>query len=143
VHTFCFRFLEAPYSYLWHAEHMRGNEEGRKDRPCAVVAALRTDEASILRALVLPITHNPPTDADSAIEIPAAIKKHLGLDDGRSWIILTEWNDFVWPGPDLRAISATKNSVAYGVLSPRFFTRLRDAFLKHVTARTAKPIKRT
>jgi len=29
------------YSYLWHSEHLAGREEGEKDRPCAIVAALR------------------------------------------------------------------------------------------------------
>jgi len=33
------------YSYLWYAEHVLGREEGQKDRPCAIVAAIRTDAA--------------------------------------------------------------------------------------------------
>ena len=28
------------YAYLWRSEHMRGLEEGRKDRPCAIVLAV-------------------------------------------------------------------------------------------------------
>jgi hypothetical protein len=32
------------YSYLWYREHLEGRDEGQKDRPCAIVAALRTDE---------------------------------------------------------------------------------------------------
>jgi hypothetical protein len=32
------------YSYLWHDERRRGVDEGRKDRPCAIVVA-RIDEA--------------------------------------------------------------------------------------------------
>jgi hypothetical protein len=35
---------------------------------------------------VLPITHSPPADPASAIEMPAPVKRHLGLDDDRSWI---------------------------------------------------------
>ena len=30
------------YSYLWYTEHRTGREEGQKDRPCAIIAALRT-----------------------------------------------------------------------------------------------------
>ena len=44
------------YSYLWHREHLEGRDEGQKDRPCAIVAALRTDENGDIRVLVLPIT---------------------------------------------------------------------------------------
>lgn len=29
------------YSYLWHSEQPAGREEPEKDRPCAIVAALR------------------------------------------------------------------------------------------------------
>jgi hypothetical protein len=44
------------YSYLWRHEHLEGRDEGQKDRPCAIVAALRTDENGDIRVLVLPIT---------------------------------------------------------------------------------------
>jgi hypothetical protein len=30
---------------------------------------------------VVPVTHAPPADAAEAVEIPAALKAHLGLDD--------------------------------------------------------------
>ena len=48
------------YAYLWHREHLVGQEEGQKDRPCAIVAALRpAEDAGKTRALVLPVTHSP------------------------------------------------------------------------------------
>jgi len=31
------------YSYLWHRESLIGQEEGAKERPCAVVLALQDD----------------------------------------------------------------------------------------------------
>jgi hypothetical protein len=51
--------------------------------------------------LVLPITHTTPQHADDAIEIQTATKQRLGLDAERSWIVISEVNEFVWPGPDL------------------------------------------
>jgi hypothetical protein len=62
------------YSYLWHAEHARGREEGQKDRPCAIVAAIRTDADGKTRVLVLPITHSPPEAPEYAVELPASVK---------------------------------------------------------------------
>ena len=63
------------YSYLWHSEHLAGREEGEKDRPCAIVAALRpADDAGETRVLVLPVTHSPPAQAALAVEIPAQVK---------------------------------------------------------------------
>jgi hypothetical protein len=69
---------------------------------------------------VLPITHNMPEDPASAVEIPAAIKKHLGLDEERSWVMVSEGDQFVWPGYDLRKIRRT-GKFDYGFLPPRFF----------------------
>ena len=56
------------YSYLWRSEHLERREEGQKDRPCAIVAAIRADESGVTRVLVLPITHRPPDDAGLAVE---------------------------------------------------------------------------
>jgi hypothetical protein len=132
------------YSYLWYREYLEGREEGEKDRPCAIVAALRVDDEGDTRVLVLPVTHSPPDHPALAVEIPAVTKKRLGLDDARSWIVLSEWNEFVWPGPDLRRLpEATDASVAYGVLPPALFTVIREKFLAIVNAGRAKPVSRT
>lgn len=88
------------YAYLWRTEFLRGREEGVKDRPCALLLAL-ADEWVV----VLPITHRPPSDPAHGVEIPAATKRRLGLDDERSWIIVSKANCFVRPGPDLRTKS--------------------------------------
>ncbi len=133
------------YSYLWHSEHLAGREEGQKDRPCAIVAALRpADDAGETRVLVLPVTHSPPAQAALAVEIPARVKERLRLDGERSWVVLSEWNEFTWPGPDLRrAPGADDSSVAYGMLPPSFFATIRDRFLALVTARAARRVSRT
>jgi hypothetical protein len=118
------------YSYLWKREREEGREEGMKDRPCAVVLVV-TDEDGEQEVLVLPITHTPPADPDDAVEIPPATKKRLGLDADRSWIVITEANEFVWPGPDLRPIPGRDAStIAYGPLPPRLFAHVRDKFLE-------------
>jgi hypothetical protein len=63
-----------------------------------------------------------------AVEIPLPVKKHLGLDDARSWIVIAEGNEFVWPGYDLRKVAKT-DSYEFGFLPPRFFNQVRDAFV--------------
>jgi hypothetical protein len=75
---------------------------------------------------VVPVTHRPPDDAAAALELPRAVKIHLGLDADRSWIILDEVNEFIWPGFDLRPVSRSGNSIAYGLLPPRLFDNLRS-----------------
>lgn len=130
------------YSYLWRAEHLAGREEGVKDRPCAVI--LVTQDADGERVVtVLPVTHAPPRDPTLAMEIPAATKMRLGLDDARSWVVLTEANRFIWPGPDLRpAIPGDSGSVAYGLLPTRFYNELRARFLAVLKAGRAAAVRR-
>ena len=120
--------LVISYAYLWHHEHEAGREEGRKDRPSVVVlcAQRETDDATIVT--VLPITHSLPHDPKGAVEIPALVKRNLGLDDARSWIVVSEGNEFVWPGYDLRRTAGT-NDYSVGFLPPRLFNRVREAFV--------------
>jgi glyoxylase-like metal-dependent hydrolase (beta-lactamase superfamily II) len=132
------------YSYLWYREHLEGREEGQKDRPCAIIAAVRAAESGDTRVLVLPITHSPPDHASLVVEIPARVKQRLRLDEVRSWVVLSEWNEFVWPGPDLRRLPNTDDAtVAYGMLPPSLFATIRDRFLALATSGAALRVSRT
>lgn len=130
------------YSYLWASEHARGQEEGVKDRPCAVIL-VTTDEAGDTVVTVLPISHRPPADLTLSVEIPAAVKRRLRLDDDRSWVVLTEANRFVWPGPDLRRLVAVDTSVVYGPLPYGLFEQIRLKFIAAVKARGVQRVPRT
>jgi PemK-like, MazF-like toxin of type II toxin-antitoxin system len=129
------------YSYLWHHEHRQGHEEGRKDRPSVIVLAVDrvSDGATIVT--VLAVTHTPPKDPATAVEIPATIKRHLGLDEQRSWIVVDEGNRFIWPGYDLRHVPNT-DRFDYGFLPPRFFTSVQAAFAAIHKAGKAKTTPR-
>src|SRR5436190_20154696 len=117
--------LVISYAYLWFDEYERGLREGRKDRPRAIVVARRIVRGRTV-VTVVPVSHSAPADKNTAIEIPADLKRHLGLDSSRSWIVLTEVNEFLWPGPDLRPISRGKSGeFVYGVLPPAFFRQAR------------------
>jgi|SRR6516165_4935128 hypothetical protein len=77
--------LVISYAYLWHHEHEAGREEGRKDRPSVIVLVIEREADGATIVTVLPITHSPPADQNSAVEIPPPVKRHLGLDDERSF----------------------------------------------------------
>ena len=70
------------YSYLWHREYAKGQEEGRVG--------------------VVPITTAKPSQDTPALELPASIGKQLGLGDKPSWVVVNEANVFKWPGEDIR-----------------------------------------
>lgn len=130
------------YAYLSQAEQQRGQREGIKERPCAVIL-VTTGEAGEPWVTVLPITHTPPADSALAVALPAAMKARLGLDAEPSWIILTEANRFVWPGPDLRpARGGDMTSVAYGLLPAKLFHEVRSKFLQIIRDRQAQLVPR-
>ena len=131
------------YAYLWESEALQGREEGIKDRPCAIVlVVLREGKHPIVR--VLPVTHTPPVDPADALEIPPLTKKRLGLDSERSWVVLTEANDFIWPGPDLRPVpGGDAGTVAYGFLPPGFMKALRERLERRRREKKFQAIART
>ena len=131
------------YAYLWADEHAAGHEEGRKDRPVALVMTLQAGSNS-LKVAVLPITNTPPGQTGDALEIPAVMKRHLGLDDDRSWIIRDELNVFQWPGPDLRpSASADSDTILFGYLPPGFSRIVRDRVAANIRAKKLRQVPRT
>lgn len=120
--------LVISYAYLWHREHEAGREEGVKDRPSVIVLAVERETDGSTIVTVLPITHTAPTDPRSAIDIPAPVKRYLGLDQDQSWIVVEEGNEFLWPGYDLRKRPSSER-YDYGFLPPRLFKKVLQAFI--------------
>lgn len=130
------------YSYLWYDQHCGGQEEGTKERPCVVVLAVSHDDGDTL-VTVAPITHTSPRSPGDAVEIPAATKARLGLDDDRSWVVVTEINHFRWPGHDLRPVpGGTFGTYAYGVLPPGLFRQVKEGIGSWVRARRLRSTPR-
>ncbi|MFZ1962445.1 MAG: plasmid maintenance toxin (PemK-like) [Roseiarcus sp.] len=129
------------YSYLWRRQQLEEREEGDKDRPCLVLAivALEEDGSPIIR--VLPITHSPPSNSREAIEIPLAVKQRLRLDEARSWIVLTESNRFVWPGPDIRPVDTPTGYL--GAIPPALFAQVKRRFVELARGSAHTSVART
>ncbi len=131
------------YAYLWHDEARRGQEEGGKDRPCVILLSTVRDESGAV-VTVAPVTHRPPDDPATALELPAATNQRLGLDDERSWIVVGEVNRFRWPGPDLRPVPGSNPPrFDYGLLPARLFRRLREKLIDVASNRGAPVVRRT
>ena len=79
------------YQFLWSHEANRGQEEGVKRSPCAII--LRSPNPHSDRIFLIPITTQEP-DADTpAIEVPELEARRMGLSDPmRRWIVLNEIN---------------------------------------------------
>jgi hypothetical protein len=129
------------YDYLWKHTADAGREEGEKDRPVALLLTKAPGEGE---CIVLPITRSPPNDPADAVEIPEIERRRLGLDLERSWIVLTEFNAFFWPGADLRPVpNKSPSTVIYGTLSRQLFARVLDQVKARLKARLVSRVSRT
>jgi hypothetical protein len=133
--------LVISYAYVWRREFEAGQEEGSKNRPCVIVLSVNKQESGT-QVTVVPITHSLPSSALPYVEIPHRVKQHLGLDDDRSFVILDEVNQFIWPGYDLRPIPGQQRDIAYGFLPPRLFDQIRSGILEIILQRRGKIIPR-
>ncbi|MBT3329862.1 MAG: growth inhibitor PemK [Rhodospirillaceae bacterium] len=116
------------YDFLWKNEADQGHDGSVKDRPCAVVLVTRRHVGGQRQVMVCPITHTLPHDLSSAIEISERVSRHLGLDDGRSWIRTHEVNTFVWEQGRLPygITPAKRDNWFFGILPPSLHARMRD-----------------
>ena len=121
--------LVISYSYLWRNEYNTGKVEGLKNRPCAMVLVVENTNGEQI-VTVAAITHSTPYNLDTAIEIPAKVKEHLGLDGERSWIILDDFNQFQWPGYDIRPITGSSDKYTYGFLPPALYDVIRKKIIE-------------
>ena len=121
--------LVISYSYLWRNEHGAGKIEGLKNRPCAIILVVENDDGN-KKVTVAPFTHATPQNLSVALEIPPKVKQHLGLDGERSWIILDDFNEFLWPGYDLRPLPGTARKYDYGFLPPALFKQIATKIIE-------------
>jgi hypothetical protein len=127
------------YRYLWWSEFRRGQEEGLKDRPCAVVYAVENENGKT-RVYVLPVTHTKPFESENGVELLPQWNAHLGLDDQPSWIITSELNHFEWPGADIRGNDLA--AISFGFLPHKVTQRLREMIRARVREKNIRTVDR-
>ncbi len=85
--------------------------------------------------LVVPVTTQPPAQPGDAFEILARVKAHLGLDAERCWIMVTEFNRFRWPGPDIRPIERrAERTPFYGFIPQPLFNAVLETVIERAAA---------
>lgn len=120
------------YSYLWRHEAARGEESGRKDRPCLVLAATETKAG--LRVITAPITtkHHDPKQL---VQLPSKVARHLGLEPGCS-VVCNDLNRFVWVGVDVRPLP--DGTPYYGQIPAKLFEEIRLRVLANAVPQTVR-----
>jgi hypothetical protein len=105
-----------------------------------VIIHRRHNEYGETEVFIAPITHTPPRDLERAMRLPPATKARLGLDDQDSWVVTTEVNRFIWPGPDLRPLPG--GDLSYGHLPARMTRDIVQQIKESARDRALKVIGR-
>src|SRR5258708_6606869 len=80
--------------------------------------------------VILPITHTRPAGDTLGVEIPAKVRRALGLNEAPCWIVVSEHNVDEWPNPGLAPLPGRPGVFAYGFIPPGLFARVKAKFLE-------------
>ena len=132
--------LVVRYDYLWLREAALGRRESN-ERPACLVAA--SDSNSDPRfVVILPITHAQPRGSTRGVEIPAKVRKALGLDEARCWVVVSEYNVDEWPNGGLAPLPGRAGVFAYGFIPPRLFAEVKTKFLELAASDRRRGVRR-
>lgn len=106
-----------------------------------MVVLARLIDSDQTRLIVAPVTHSEPPPGEG-VAMPVAVKRNLRLDREASWIVTTEVNQFVWPGPDIRPAKGLETPL-YGAIPARLFDEIRRQIADHAATKQAAVVKRT
>lgn len=80
------------YPYLWLRQRDRGETEGRKPRPVCVALAVG-DGRGPTHLAPLPISSQPPSKTQRAVELPQIELRRIGLSEWKqAWVYVSEYN---------------------------------------------------
>lgn len=115
------------HHFLWTEEQAAGRVEGRKARPCLIIAVEQRKRATP-RVTVLAVTSQSPRAGTTAIAVPDDVKVRIGLARARpAWVVIDDANFFAWPGYDL--VPQPGGGFVRGVVTRGFFQLVRNAVL--------------
>ena len=135
------------YEYLWSSKAGK-RQDGAKTYPTALILSTRDELGSTL-VYALGISHMRPPDGRRALDVPAKLRRHIGLDAEPQWIYTDEVNVFVWPGPDLRPAQwisrrpVVEDTCVLGALPSDWFETVKSHFAERYRRDRMRLTKRT
>lgn len=123
--------LVVRYDFLWKEDREAGRESG-KDRPCAIVLVSAARPDGWRDVILCAVTHSPPVGSETAVPMPAAVARHLGLDDTPAWIKTDQVNVLQWEAEriPLGIMPVRKGQWSYGsipqALGRQVFEQVRE-----------------
>jgi hypothetical protein len=135
------------YEYLWLSQRS-DREDGAKVYPAALIFAKRII-GGVTLAHAVGVSHKPPAESETALEIPRKLKRHLGLDEESAWIYTDQINQFAWPGYDLRPadrlskLPRARGTCVIGPLPGDWFSLVKNDVIRNLRQKRATIIPRT
>ncbi|MEQ1951198.1 hypothetical protein [Mesorhizobium sp. CN2-181] len=123
------------YSYLWWREHLRGEETGRKARPCCVMVVISQRNGG-RRAILFPITSSPLGRDTTAVAVPDTEARRAKLYTP-AWVVVEEFNS-----DDPENSLALDDAEPLGVFSRKFIGRIAAEAAKAARAKGIRAIPR-
>lgn len=112
-----------------------------KDRPACLVAA--SDPGARPRfVVILPITHSAPTADAVGVEIPARVRRAIGLDDDPCWVIVSEHNVDEWPNGGLQPLPGHPGVFSYDHIPPGLFVAIKARFVELARRKPGTGVRR-
>jgi hypothetical protein len=125
------------YPFLWSAEAVRGETEGRKQRPTALTLFTRKIDGETI-AIFVPLTTKDPGTHAFGIEIPEIEKRRAGLDSSkRVWVITDEANSDV-----LSRSFYFEPEGRVGSFSPMFLKLVQAKMIEAIKSRKLRSVQR-
>lgn len=132
------------YDFLWKEDEKAGRVEGRKDRPCLILGVWDHQDDDMHNVLICPITHSPPHQNQTAVEIPVRMARHLSLDDDRMWIKTHEVNTVLWLKDSLPVglVPVKRGQLIFGQMHSKLGAQAYEQVREHVRNRTLENVRR-
>lgn len=128
------------YDYLWSGEAQAGRNQSKERPACLLIASDPSPKPAFV--VLLPITHTRPRGNTVGIEISAAARKHLKLDDAPCWVIVSEYNVDEWPNGGMGQIPGRPGVFSYGFIPPGLFAQIKAKFIELAGRRSQRSVKR-
>ncbi len=110
---------------------LEGSAQGNRVPRCASLVPVKDGDGE--QEVIAPFTPRQPQRPEDAIEILPATRQRLDVDSERSWIVITEADEFSRPGLRLRAaFGRDDTTTVHGALPPKLFIHVRNRVLERV-----------
>ena len=113
-------------------------------RKIALALTTRPNEDGLSDVYLCPMTHSPPQEGETGLEVPAKLARYLKLDDEQSWVKTHQINIVKWEKNRLPygVVKSHDEEWVFGKLPQSFAQKVFDQVRENFQNKTLKPTQR-